>query len=123
MREDKFRAWDIVNKKMLYNVMVGGFEETVGLVYSQEKCEWVNLWADNKDGIKMQYIGLKDNNGKEAYHKDEVSALGYSNWTIEWHNNGWKLKQEDIENYQEIPNDFIIIGYIYENLESLEDKK
>ncbi len=73
-----------------------------------------------KGNIPDLYIRIKDRNGEEAYQKDKVSAWGYSNWIIEWHNNGWKLKQEGIENYQEIPDDFIIIGCIYENLELLE---
>ncbi len=86
-----------------------------------------DLWRIIRSGgwqiyAREQYTELKDKNGEEAYHKDKVSALGYSNWIIEWYNNGWKLKQEDIENYQEIPDDFIIIGNIYENPELLKEK-
>ncbi len=111
MRIIKFRAW--YGERMEYDL-----EEGEGRWFSVND----TIAEAQKHGIIiMEYIGLKDKNGEEAYHKDKVSALGYSNWIIEWHNNGWKLKQEDIENYQEIPDSFIIIGNIYE--EFLEKEK
>ena len=64
-----------------------------------------------------QFTGLKD-----AYHKDRVSALGYSDWIIEWHNNGWMLQQEGTLNYQPIPEHFVIIDNTTEHPELMEAK-
>jgi hypothetical protein len=85
--------------------------------------EWGQAFIDKNDWKREpvrletvgQYTGLHDKNGKEAYHKDLISAYGYSNWIVEWHKNGWYLKQHNIENYKEIPKDFIIMGNIFES--------
>jgi len=109
-REIKFRAWSIKRKQWIHNLHAIRFDG---------KLIWLgDVSREYEDNIEnciiQQYTGLHDKNGKEAYHKDKVSALGYDNWIIEWFDNGWKLKQEDIENYKDIPNDFIIIGNIFE---------
>lgn len=79
MMDIKFRAWDIDKK----------------FIYPWEKIK-LNLDAylqGQDDIVLMQYTGLKDKNGKEAYHKDRVCFLtidaesGASDeWTgtIEW---------------------------------------
>ncbi len=64
--------------------------------------------------------GLKDEGKVEAYQHDMVSAYGYDNWTIVWHDNGWTLQQENIENYQPIPEHFIVIGTIHDSPNLLE---
>jgi len=67
-----------------------------------------------KDFILIPYTGMIDENGTKAYQYDVVSAMGYSNWVIEWHNNGWMLNQMESDNYKDIPEDgFVIIGNIF----------
>ena len=57
-REIKFRVWK--NNTML-QVGDGVLKE----IYFDE-----NNWNEDKDGVLMQYIGLKDKNGKEIYEGD-----------------------------------------------------
>ena len=80
------------------------------------------IGKDYKVAIPLFYTGLKDENGKEAYHKDLISTGGYSNWIIEWHKDGWYMKTTNIDekHYHAIPDDFIIIGNQFENPELLE---
>lgn len=66
-----------------------------------------------KEFILIPYTGLTDEYGVKAYRHDVVSAMGHSNWVIDWHNNGWKLKQIDSDHYRDIPNEFVIIGNIF----------
>ena len=60
-REIKFRVWK--NNTML-QVGDGVLKE----IYFDE-----NNWNEDKDGVLMQYIGLKDKNGKEIYEGDMVN--------------------------------------------------
>src|SRR5690606_13432386 len=72
MREIKFRAWE--DGKMYYQVRCGGFfngDSTAPSVYIENK-GWVNM-TGGEDTEIMQYIGLKDKNGKEIYEGDIIS--------------------------------------------------
>ena len=67
MRELKFRAWDKVEKKMLFDadpfaIHVSGSNEP--LLAETHR---------NEDCIFEQYTGIKDKNGKEIYIGDIVS--------------------------------------------------
>jgi len=120
--ESKFRAWDEKRKTMMQPIYTNripegvrkrdffiGFNST-GLEVSEY--EGKGLW---RKFPVMQSTGRKDSNGKDAYHKDIVSANGYSNWIVERHDDGWMLKQHDTDNYQKIPKDFVIIGNTHEH--------
>lgn len=117
-REIKFKAWDKVNNRFcnhefLISTINGGVIDIVGVSTDQD----VNLI--NEDIELLQFTGLKDKNGVEAYHKDIV-ASGKKHYTIEWqdeearfwlaplnHSGTWKFMDE--------LNHMKIIGNTYEN--------
>jgi hypothetical protein len=115
MRDIKYRAWDEEAKKMDYEIICGQYNQGINTELNDFFANGNSREAFSPNYIFMQYTGLHDKNGKEAYHKDLISAYGYSNWIVEWHKNGWYLKQHNIENYKEIPKDFIIMGNIFES--------
>ena len=109
MREIKFRAWSKLNKQM----------------YPDNLC----TFAINPDGkvsqtwgiythdlVLMQYTGLKDKNGVEAFHKDIVE--GHSRWLIEWDENEGNYYLKSLVGYDKFPlrklTGMSIIGNIYE---------
>jgi len=64
MREFKFRAWDIENKRMIY-----------GQTPDSPSSSWI-LALPDEGFLKMQYTELKDKDGKEIYEGDIVSVTG-----------------------------------------------
>ena len=65
MREIKFRFWDKKREVMLYECVISGF--TVDLCHPFNVPPTTHL-------ISMQFIDLKDKNGKEIYDGDIVRA-------------------------------------------------
>jgi len=68
----KFRAWDIKNKKMISPLSPVWFEENYWQDDNFEEC------ANKCDCTLMQYIGLKDKNGKEIYENDIINGGSYN---------------------------------------------
>lgn len=66
MRELKFRAWDKVEKKMLFDA------DPFAIYVSGSNEPLLAETHRNEDCIFEQYTGLKDKNGKEIYEGDII---------------------------------------------------
>lgn len=118
MREIKFRAWDKYSKIMLYS--------------DEEKYPLWELLRDcyKDERILMQYVGLKDKNGKEIYEGDilntnsphQVVAPYYVKTALPFielvNSTGWDYDNGDYYHGGDITShawkEFEVIGNIYE---------
>ena len=133
MRPIKFRVWDKKKKEMIPAIGVGWL---YGRLDGEKWSFWQDVGKDSeecvanyKDSVLMQFTGLKDKNGKEAYEGDLVSLWHEEIGEIYWDNrlSLWDLRRpKDKSGFEE--TDWLegeletgeIIGNIYENPELLE---
>lgn len=122
MRKIKFRAWNIPNKTMYYDVQNGVLAEN-------EKGQLVlgvSLGTLCKDdgSIVMQFTGLHDKNGKEIYEGDILEDTLGRKKLVEYYKDGfwlnaflegaeWSLRRENSSSK--------VIGNSFENPELLTD--
>ncbi len=120
MREIKFRAWWVNDKKMdLWPEMLS---ETYGMgLYFR--------LDDTFPVVLMQYTGLKDKNGKEIYEGDILKDGKGQHGHVLWAHNSWLMEwmARDYEGhltYDKMLDDCFgygeVIGNIYENPELLK---
>jgi uncharacterized phage protein (TIGR01671 family) len=132
MRELKFRAWDNTDKEIGGQIMYGWAKlnelDADGVLSLVDLL--VNGW--NKQGIPMQYTGLKDSEGKEIYEGDilrhdyfTISLLkvvfgrgGFSVVGIKVKEPLSELLNPDNSLYKESE----VIGNVYENPELLGER-
>ncbi len=132
MREIKFRAWDKKLKKMFYDVRIdfGG-----GAIFIRKMLKGtapIFNNPDKKEGIPMQYTGLKDKNGKEIYEGDIIKhdyyydygqSGEYKNFTkcVVWDDLYCGFKPMYATGEYLLPRNSIeVIGNIHENPELLD---
>lgn len=137
MREIKFRVWDKDLDVMSYNN-----DDLLVMFLGEDICVAYDTPSGNggiKDYELMQYIGLKDKNGKEIYEGDIIKFMdeeaSFSNGRIEYNEFintgeiifnkeliGWditnrNMEVEEVWHYREYIE---VIGNIYENPELLK---
>lgn len=134
MREIKFRAWDNEDKKM-YKVVrieksIYGYCECDNLLICDLEADEQLKETDIRysyDYELMQYVGIKDKEGKEIYEGDidqygnVVTYVADVNESLGM-NCGWYLQRDNFESWSELVcgNNYIEIkGNIYENPELL----
>lgn len=134
-REIKFRAWDNKDKKWLLGYEypnLGGFSMFGEVMIFGEWGEIVNRFflqqndRNPRDLILMQYIGLKDKNGKEIYEGDLIDCG--ADWIniVKWHDGygGFGLWNESRQMWDSAHltgmKHVQLIGNIYENSELLK---
>jgi len=76
MREIKFRAWDVLSKKML----------SWGDIFHLPAWEIFPGTPEQRAFDVMQYIGIKDANGKEIFERDILQYPGGRIGLVKWTN-------------------------------------
>lgn len=72
MREVKFRAWHLGDKRIV--------------PWHEMRDDHYDLYELCNNGhTLMQYTGLKDRNGKEIYESDILQDSGGHKWSVGWH--------------------------------------
>jgi len=111
MREIRFRAWDTVVGRMIY--------DPYGDEYVCEGTPINDIFEpENQEGcghILMQYTGLKDKNGKDIYEGDILRHLQGIDQVV-WRNDRWA-----IGNWEpgEIHSQMEVIGNTHQNKDLL----
>lgn len=123
MREIKFRAWDIKNKKWL---QIG--QSLLGYLVAWRSDDKFEILGRGNYKI-MQYTGLKDKNGKEIYEGDIVriplNIKEYFDCKVEFNDGCFDVVQDRFRNYLKVyvaNRGIKVIGNVWEDGELLDIK-
>jgi hypothetical protein len=119
MRKIKFRAWDSIIKKMIYDA------NSDIKIYLNGSISQHGSWVD-PEVVVLQWTGLKDKKGKEIYEGDIILNEYGHKCEIVWQVHGfyytrkrWRLGWN--KRFAHLSEDkFEVIGNIYENPELLQ---
>jgi hypothetical protein len=135
MRESKFRAWDECNKIMHndFQFITSGSEGNDWIVFSSDRQPLdnsdTNIFENPNPYFyqqlkKMQYTGLKDENGIEIYEGDVVRD-SCGTYEIMWSEShlAWVIGNHGTAYYDRLSKqgELEVIGNIYENTELLKE--
>jgi uncharacterized phage protein (TIGR01671 family) len=128
-REIKFRAWYKHTKEML-EVLEIKLKTHPHMHLTLDGKSPIHYFGVGDNCVLMQYIGLKDKNGKEGYKDDLVKMFGRSLYQIVWNNDYARFQLELVKGEELIKvysMDMLqyseIVGSIYENPELLNEGK
>ena len=122
-REIKFRVWDKINKEWL---LYEDYEDKGYVFVSRNRGAASSLQhcLDNPDMFAvMQYTGLKDKDGVEAYADVLIKAVDEI-LKVAWHFNRWVMVdiKGRIKEFRQIDQGFYkVIGNIHQHPELLEN--
>jgi len=129
-REIKFRVWDRKEKKMIYYSPDVEEYDLVPFLTLAGEFVWIEYgdrdWIDRDEAVIMQYIGIKDRNGKEIYEGDMVyNGNGYRK--VDWVGTGFRFVDiygggEDIEPTANEVKNWEVVGNIFEDAEFFNKK-
>jgi uncharacterized phage protein (TIGR01671 family) len=123
MRDIKFRAWDSRKKIMVELTLLGlqyRFYDDLTVYGVDLENGNVAKAKENKVPV-MQYIGLKDKNGKQIFENDLVE-YNENLYQVEWDEETASFLLQgviiaELESFPIDEEDLLIIGNIYENPE------
>lgn len=124
-REIKFRVWDNQENTMFYNEDILNIQFAENFIRIENEKYAFNSFLD--EVILMQYIGLKDCNGKEIYEGDIVEDNFGDRYEVVFEDYKFNLKDFycgcfDIPNdgFSELRDKLKVIGNIYEDGDLME---
>ena len=137
MREIEYRIWDTKKKKMFYSYdNYLKLEGELWSLWEKDNKGKLILLTNSNDGILLQFIELKDKNGKKIYEGDILQLRSDGVWVlkdekdgrsvVEWDEElcGFSPFTEKNDEYYcgecEIEN-FKVIGNVWENKELLKN--
>lgn len=111
----KFRAYDELVRRMYEDVQTGVYEDPDGIL------DFGTIIGLYRFKI-IQYVGIKDNSGIEAYEKDIIQLKNGQRWIIEELTHKgllmkWCKKPSEFFLFSELNTEkgFDIIGNVFEN--------
>ncbi|OHS38790.1 hypothetical protein HMPREF3265_08765 [Staphylococcus sp. HMSC62B09] len=134
----KFRAWDLIDGRMRYDIGViefNGIDKNVSAIsfnyvlddtgYGEVDNSHSEYYDANCFEL-MQSTGLKDKNGVEIYEKDIVRDIYGDKYLIEWLDGGFVLTEFYIGGYDHYNIDdsteYEVIGNVFEDKNLLSEE-